>query len=362
MTALDDVTASIAEHRRNAWYYQRFLLHNPILAPAVVAYLDGGARPDEALIGENHYARGLVRAEDARRKLAPAPPPPAGSLLHRPPGWPDFAGFERIALAGRSYLDIPDTKDVLLDIGDHVYEEGIAIVGGRRVVSLGGRITAAGLSRAAGVGLALWPRTPEADYHFEGFRIQPVRNADGTWKRTLNDGIALRGPLGRVTIQNALVGPVAVKQGYTSAQIHPDVFQFQADFDGELRVHRFTGYTEYTGVMCSALLVRKQTWDYVNLVATGYSADDLDPLDIDPATRGHTAFGIYDAGLTKTLPGVTLSEFYWAKDPLQSFAGFSPPELGQRTKSGKPKDSSGREYDFVTEATVGPGYVSPGYV
>ena len=69
MTALDSITTSISEHRLNAWYYQRFLEHNPVLGPLVLAYLQGGSRPSSSALGENHYALGLVHAEDARREL-----------------------------------------------------------------------------------------------------------------------------------------------------------------------------------------------------------------------------------------------------------------------------------------------------
>jgi len=49
----------------NRWYYQAFQRDNPVLAPAVLAYLDGGARPPDSLVGANHYARGLVACKDA---------------------------------------------------------------------------------------------------------------------------------------------------------------------------------------------------------------------------------------------------------------------------------------------------------
>jgi hypothetical protein len=64
---------SIAEHRLNRWYYNAFQRDNPGLAPKVLVYLDGGERPTEVELGENHYARGLVLTEDARR-LVPAFP------------------------------------------------------------------------------------------------------------------------------------------------------------------------------------------------------------------------------------------------------------------------------------------------
>ena len=308
-------------------------------------------KPDS---GTHRYGVQKMDTVDALEEASwPAAPVPAGLLRDEPPtGW---QSFERVDLMGSSYRDIPDTKDVLVNIGDYEYEEGIAINGGRKVVFMGGHITAKGLSRAIGVGLAVWPRTVDSHYYIEGLRIKP-KKINGVWQRTMNDGIALRGPKGKVTIQNCLIGPVAVKQGYTPDQAHADVLQMQAHFDGELRVHRLTGYTEYSGIMESAMLVRKQDWSHLNLVATGFSATDLDPLEVDLGNDAHTAFGIYYEGLQTTLPGLTLNEAYWAKDPQQGFAGFSPPELAQRFKAGRPAEG-----DFVTEADVALPYQSPGY-
>jgi len=63
------VEQSKLEHQQNRWYYRRFQEDNPVLAPRVLSYLSGDERPPDALIGQNHYARGLVSAEDALRWL-----------------------------------------------------------------------------------------------------------------------------------------------------------------------------------------------------------------------------------------------------------------------------------------------------
>lgn len=57
---------AIAEHRASS-YYAKWLRDNRQLGPAVDAYLAGGARPPDALIGLNHYGHALVLTEDARR-------------------------------------------------------------------------------------------------------------------------------------------------------------------------------------------------------------------------------------------------------------------------------------------------------
>lgn len=76
MTALNLITDSLEEHRLNEWYFQRFQKDNPVLAPLVIGYLDGGPRPTAEQLGANHYALGLVLAEDARRLLVVPPPDP----------------------------------------------------------------------------------------------------------------------------------------------------------------------------------------------------------------------------------------------------------------------------------------------
>jgi hypothetical protein len=56
------------EEHMEAAYYKRFLRDNKNLGPVVDSYIKGtGPRPSEDLLGDNHYARGLVLTEDGRR-------------------------------------------------------------------------------------------------------------------------------------------------------------------------------------------------------------------------------------------------------------------------------------------------------
>lgn len=64
--------SSLQSHMK-ANIYKTFLKHNPNLGPKVDGYLKGGSRPADSLIGQNHYARGLVEVEDARRSLVTGP-------------------------------------------------------------------------------------------------------------------------------------------------------------------------------------------------------------------------------------------------------------------------------------------------
>lgn len=100
MSAGDLIARSIAEHRLNAWYYKAFQRDNPVLAPKVLAYLDGGERPTDADLGSNHYALGLVLAEDARRELVvPEPEPPSMRLLPLPDRFHVWGGNEQQKMA-----------------------------------------------------------------------------------------------------------------------------------------------------------------------------------------------------------------------------------------------------------------------
>lgn len=315
---------------------------------------NGQPKPPPWPEGSTHWAPAL----DLLAQIGGVVPPPLGKLRDKPPGYPDYPGYLRVKADGRTYYEWPDTQDVLFDLGNFSYQEGLALTGGRNVVVIGGHITSTGSNRAVGVGLAVWPRVAASHYYLEGLRIKPSA-AGGVWQRQQNDGIALRGPNGKLTMQNLLIGPVAIKQGYTSDDAHADVFQIQAEAAGvDIRVDYLTGYTEYSGVMESAFKVKSQNWAHVNLVASGYSATDLDPLTLGSGYRGHTAFGMYDAGIAHNMPNLTFSEFYWGRDPLQTFQGYSPPELVSQkgAKYGKPAVG-----DFVTEAAVALPYVSPGY-
>lgn len=276
-------------------------------------------------------------------EVTPPPPPPTGAKLRdKPPGYPDYPGYVRITHDGRGYYNLDDSKDYLFvnGMGDFSYSEGVYIEGGRNVVVIGGRITATGLERGHGVGLSLRGRVSGAHHYIEGVRIRPAYSGS-TPLRRLHDGIATRGGTGKITIQNCLVGPVAIKEGFTEAQGHADVLQVQAGpWEGELRVHRLTGMTDYTGVMESEILVRKQNWHQVNLKG----------VNLDPAEVAWTTFY---ANNSTTMAGLSLTEFY-----CDGFsAGAVPSSLNNVIKRGLPPGG-----DFVTEAMVALPYVSPGYV
>jgi hypothetical protein len=111
VSARDDITRSLAEHRLNQHYFVLWQRHNAGdppgtgEAPQVLAYLDGGARPPDAEV-QTHYGKGLLYAEDARRTLvAPAPPPPPSTDMldvyrHTVPPGPfvaQYAGGEKHA-------------------------------------------------------------------------------------------------------------------------------------------------------------------------------------------------------------------------------------------------------------------------
>lgn len=272
----------------------------------------------------------------------PPPPPPSGALLRdKPPGYPDYVGYVRITHDCRGYYNLDDTKDYLFvgGLGNCSYPEGIYIEGGRNVVIIGGHITATGSSRALGVGLSLRGRVASAHHYVEGVYVKPAK-VNGVWQRTMLDGIATRGGVGKITLQNVRVGPVAIKSGYNETQGHADILQVQAGpWEGELRVHRMTGFTDYTAIMESEILVRKQNWHQI----------DLHGIDLDPAEIAWTTFY---ANNSVTMAGLTISEFYVDKFG----AGAVPSSLNNILIRGLPPGG-----DFVTEAMVALPYQSPGY-
>ena len=76
MTPLENITAAIAEDMlSNPW--KNFIKQNPALGPKVRTYLNGGARPTDSELGNNHYAKARVGSEDARRALAQTAVAPA---------------------------------------------------------------------------------------------------------------------------------------------------------------------------------------------------------------------------------------------------------------------------------------------
>lgn len=274
-------------------------------------------------------------------------PPAAPStevLRDRPPGYPDYAGFERIALAGRNYLELPDDKDVLLDFGDFTYPHGPSLVGGHLVVGIGGCITISGSSRPDSLGLAIWPRTDASHYYLEGIRIQPTKLPDGRYSSTLHDGLVFRGPRGRVTTQNMRIGPISIKAGTSDSQGHADAVQFQAHFDGIWRADKMTSLIDYTGLMFANMLCRVadlRRWDIV-------------PYDANPAYTDWTA--LY-AGNPTTVAGLKLEEFYFDSSIAGRFAAaFYPQSLAAMATEG-PRP----EGNFVREEELALPYRSPGY-
>jgi hypothetical protein len=313
----------------------------------VATFINGGPEPANWQ-SFSKLGAGLVEAEVERRKATqpepepePEPEPGTGILRDKPPGYPNYTGYTKITHDGRAYYRLSDNVDYLFvnGLGDFSYSEGVYLEGGRNVVVIGGRITATGLERGHGVGLSLKGHVAAAHHYIEGVRIRP--QYDGTKPlRRLHDGFATRGAVGKITIQNCLVGPVAIKEGFTPEQGHADVLQVQAGpWEGELRVNRLTGMTDYTGIMESEILVRKQNWHEVNLRG----------VDIDPANKAWTTFYANNA---TTMAGLSLTEFY-----CDAFgAGAVPSSLNNIIKRGLPAGG-----DYVTEADVKLPYVSPGY-
>lgn len=225
MTALDDITRSLTEHRLNRFYYERFQRDNPNLAPAVIAYLDGGARPSDAFLGANHYALGLVLAEDARRKLAPTPPV-GGKLRWAPPALSNPVVRAAGPVPKGSGQDLRLTPAQLSsNIGQ--------IEGYRNVESIAGAING-GSSNSSG---HIVPRENTGIFHWEGWKI-----------KLTNPGDAFAARWRTPTIQIEACD-IEVTDALTS--FHSDGFQTQEAIVDELRLDRVTIATDYQGLFFS---------------------------------------------------------------------------------------------------------------
>ena len=191
---------------------------------------------------------------------------------------PNYTGYIHITHDGRGYYRLNDNSDYLFvnGLGDFSYSEGVYIEGGRNVVVIGGRITATGLERGHGVGLSLKGMSAGAHHYIEGVRIRP--QYDGTKPlRRLHDGIATRGAVrARSRFRTVSWGRWRSRRGSPRRRAMRTCCRCrQARGRASFAFNRLTGMTDYTGVMESEILVRKQNWHEVNLRG----------VDIDPANR-----------------------------------------------------------------------------
>jgi hypothetical protein len=288
-------------------------------------------------------------------------PPPSGSPLSwAPPALSNPVTINVSNANRRLFLD--NSRDYRLNVVERLNRE-LWIEGGRNVVVIGGHITIDQLGGASSyqdnTALKIRAGDPSGTVHVEGFLI------DGPY---VNDAIAVATPR-NVQVQNVRIERVYdnIKGG------HSDCLQVQQGV-GHLRMDRLTCTTgragiflgDHNGPIRSADLRRvniysadgrqllwQQTGTYpVSLsdfwlaMAPGFSAWSTFGFWVYPQEDGRVWDGTYDPNRRAQVS---------ADGSYLTFVG-SNNTISGRVNRGVPSGG-----DFVTRASVGSGYVSPGY-
>lgn len=207
---------------------------NPGEFVSVMAYLDGGPRPNLQL---SLMGQGLVLEEDARRALAPAPPPPpppppTGSKLSWAPPTLSNPVQWTMTNANRQSGSLLSGggRDLLITSGEVLTGPVQQLNNWRHIVWIGLEINI-----PSGDNFAL-PLSQTGTAHIEGPHIHGAG---------VSDGIVTRGgaPDAVVQIQNA-----RIEVDYKGGE-HADCFQTQGNTKLEsLRFDRVTMVTDYQGI------------------------------------------------------------------------------------------------------------------
>jgi hypothetical protein len=383
---------------------------NPLEYQKVLAYLDGGARPDVT----TEMGQGLVLEEDARRALAgtvvvpPPPPPVTGTLRWKPPGYDgsgdprdaaNYPGYVVRDVMGNGFLNLDDSTDYFLRLGDlntssvasgRTYTVGIN--GGRNVVLIGGSINFTPLRKDDDeVAIQIDDGDPLGIVHIEGVNIHAVNGITVRSQRT-------------VQIENVRIEVHAFNDDF-SGGVHPDIVQIWDRGPCKLRTDHLTGYSVYSGL--SALFASPNapvSWDRYNVdihaaVKLTGGLPDINPAQYLGGTTHYTGDnlwlqgGYYSSTIKRKLDDLLLGygsaspqanapyelhgingELYTS--PLSPTGGNAPYPLGSRqgdTITFTRASQIGGAIDelwtyglppngeFVPAASVGTGYVSPGY-
>jgi hypothetical protein len=362
------IAQSLAHHRLNKFYFERWQRDNRVEAPKVIAYLDGGGRPTDSAV-TTHYGRALVLAEDARRKLGATPVPgpvPGDKLAFSPPPLSNPVTIQ--VTNANKQLTLDPAKDYILEVVEKLTNApGLWIMGGRNVHLIGGHVA----MEAPGGGNAYAEHTavkirdvdfyaPKAGHVFvEGLLIDGAHTCDG---------IVTACSLKTVTIQNCRV--TVRPRPATLPGIHEDCIQIQGAV-GPLRIDKLTGYTVLQGIFIQA-----------------HDGQNVGPIDIRRMNTHGAYHSIYQANDSKTGAALTsvikLTDYHISDSHPQKVFGLdvfpqsdgngSPGRRAVVSPDGKyltfegPYAMSGRIEnggppggDFVPAGVAGLGYISPGY-
>jgi hypothetical protein len=319
---------------------------------------------DHVLVAEPTMPNGRVRDRavasfvvnnaPTTEEPVPAPVEPDGSLLTWAP--PELTSPTTILVGVTGAVGTLDkARDYVLVMPGTPRTEGLVINGGRNVVVIGGEIAIPhqGENPTINARRALYVAHSTGVVHVEGLLL----HGDD-----ISEGVQTNAPLATVQLQNLAVLNVHARDQVSFTDNHPDVIQTWGGI-GELRVDRLTGETDYQGLFFKS--------DFNG----PHGPVHLRNVNIRSMDTTRYQFWMADTG--GGYPTVTLEEVWVETAPGRSFGKTVWPDVDSAThpptisdgaaswptlpvtgvvRSGVPAGG-----DFVSAASVGIGYVSPGY-
>jgi hypothetical protein len=309
--------------------------------------------PEEVLAGQPGAAPGDEAPTDAEAGSGA----PMDQLTWAPPSLVDPITITIVAGDGQSVYDLQSGRDYVIAMPDAPVERGLAFVGGRHVVMIGGEIAIGhqGANPTINARRALFFRDQTGTIHVEGVLM---RGGD------LSEGIQTSAPRAVLQVQNVGIFNVHARDQVRFSDNHPDIIQTWGNID-ELRVDGLSGSTDYQGLFFK---VDHNGPNHGPITLRRISLSALPTarflLWFTPERqRGHVE--LHDVWV-RPAPDRTLATTVWPDVDRQGAhrlvvdAGVASwprsPTLRGEVREGTPPDG-----DFIRAEHIGVGYVSPGY-
>jgi hypothetical protein len=234
MTDEELSVAAQKEFLDNAYWSGNWKRDNPNLYREVMEYIYGGPRPADT---DNHYGQAMILLEDLVRSLddtepEPEPPPTGDKLRWKPPGWPDYAGYQTRAVTSAGTVSLSSGVDYILKL-DVAFQGDtrVWVQGGRNIVVIGGAVN---YTNTSGDGF-------NSSLQFEGGDPGATVHVEGVHLKNIPNGFTLKTPR-YVQIQNCRV---ECRDG--SGQGHPDIVQVWSGHKCPgIRIHRGSFWSGFT--------------------------------------------------------------------------------------------------------------------
>lgn len=256
-------------------------------------------------------------------------------------------------------------RDYVIQLPDAPFERALILDGGRNVVLIGGeiRIPWQGTNPTISQRTGLKIRNGTGTVHIEGLLI----HGDD-----LSEGIQTSAPNAIIQIQNVLIIDVHARDQTNFSDNHPDILQTYGNVR-ELRVDRLTGSSDYQGLFFKAdyngahgpITLRRvnvfglPTARYLFWVRPqdGFGNVTLDDvwIDVHPNRGGGLGRSVWPdvaASYPYTPTVETDTDGYLTAHWNDAY----DPNINGRIYEGRPPTG-----DYVTQATAGTHYTSPGY-